>query len=188
MGVKPDHWIARMAREHGLIEPFEEALVREGKISFGPSSYGYDFRLAREFKVFKGAPGAPLDPKRPDPDLFSDWEGDECLVPGGALVIARSLEYFRIPRDVLGICFGKSTYARMGLLVNITPLEPEWEGHLTFSIANLTLCAVKLYAGEGIAQVVFVSADQPCRISYGERKGKYQAQRGIVLPRVEGRD
>jgi dCTP deaminase len=185
LGVKPDSWIAAMARERRMIEPFEESLVGGSAISFGPSSYGYDFRVDRRFKIFRGERADVLDPKRVDEELFEDFEGDACVVPAGSFVIARSVEYFRIPRDVLTICAGKSTYARCGVVVNITPFEPEWEGYVTMSISNTGASGVRVYAGEGIAQLIFLAADGLCRVSYRDRKGKYQAQKGIVLSRVE---
>jgi len=184
MGVKPDHWIVRMARETKMIEPFEASLVSSGKISFGPSSYGYDFRIDRHFKVFRGSHSDVLDPKQVNPELFDDFENDSCIVPPHGYILGQSVEYFRIPRDILTICFGKSTYARCGILVNVTPFEPEWEGYVTMSISNTSPSAVRLYAGEGIAQLVFLSADDLCEVSYKDRKGKYQAQKGIVLPKV----
>jgi len=168
-----------------MIEPFEESLVGGAAISFGPSSYGYDFRVDRRFKIFRGERPDVLDPKRVDEALFEDFEGDSCVVPAGSFVIARSVEYFRIPRDVLTICAGKSTYARCGVVVNITPFEPEWEGYVTMSISNTGASGVRVYAGEGIAQLIFLAADGLCRVSYRDRKGKYQAQKGIVLSRVE---
>lgn len=185
MGVKPDSWIVSKSREVGMIEPFEESLVRSGAISFGPSSYGYDFRIDRHFKRIRGDASDLLDPKQIDPALFEDFESDHCIVPPGSFVLAQSVEYFRIPREILTICTGKSTYARCGILVNVTPFEPEWEGHVTMSISNTGPTQVRLYAGEGIAQLIFLSADEVCRTSYRDRKGKYQAQKGIVLSRVD---
>lgn len=185
MGVKPDHWIIRMARESKMIEPFEESLVSEGRISFGPSSYGYDFRVDRNFKAFRGDHSDVVDPKQVDLELFEDFESDHCIIPPRSFVLAQSVEYFRIPRDILTICTGKSTYARCGIVVNVTPFEPEWEGHVTMSISNTSPSAVRVYAGEGIAQLIFLSADDGCRISYRDRKGKYQAQKGIVLSKVK---
>ncbi len=179
MAVFPDHWIKKMARTHGLIEPFADNRVRKGKISYGASCYGYDMRLAREFKLpdFRGL--RCLDPKRISQLHFRGVEAGTCLIPGHSFILARSLEYFRIPRDVLALCQGKSTYARSGLVVNITPLEPEWEGFVTISLVNAGPLPLKVYAGEGIAQVVFLRADTLCRRSYGDRKGKYQAQKEI---------
>jgi len=188
MGVKPDHWIVRMARETKMIEPFEASLVSNGKISFGPSSYGYDFRIDRHFKVFRGSHSDVLDPKQVNPELFDDFENDSCMIPPHGYILAQSVEYFRIPRDILTICSGKSTYARCGILVNVTPFEPEWEGYVTMSISNTSPSSVRLYAGEGIAQLVFLSADDLCEVSYKDRKGKYQAQKGIVLSKVRDSD
>jgi dCTP deaminase len=174
-----------MARDHGMIEPFVESLVRAGSISYGPSSYGYDFRVDRQFKTFRGDDSDIVDPKRIDGELFEDFEGDHCIVPAGSFVLAKSVEYFRIPRDILTLCSGKSTYARCGILVNVTPFEPEWEGHVTMAISNTGPSPVRLYAGEGIAQLVFLSADEVCSVSYRDRGGKYQAQKGIVLSKVD---
>ncbi len=185
MGVKPDTWIVAMARDHRMIEPFVEELVRGNCLSYGPSSYGYDFRVSRHFKLLQETSGNVLDPKQADPSLFLDVEADTCIIPPRSFVLARSLEYFRIPRDILTICAGKSSYARCGVFVNVTPFEPEWEGFVTMSIANLGPHPVRIHAGEGIAQVVFISADEVCRVSYRDRGGKYQAQQGIVLSRVE---
>jgi dCTP deaminase len=184
MGVKPDHWIVRMSSEAGMIEPFEPSLVSAGKISFGPSSYGYDFRVGRHFKVFRGEPSDVIDPKQADSELFDDFENESCIVPPHSFILAQSVEYFRIPRNILTLCTGKSTYARCGILVNVTPFEPEWQGHVTMSISNTSPSGVRIYAGEGIAQLVFLSADEICEISYQDRKGKYQAQKGIVLSKV----
>lgn len=185
MGVKPDHWIIRMALEQRMIEPFEETLVRSGTISFGVSSYGYDFRVDRHYKVFRGGPSQVLDPKEVPAQLFEDLEGECCILPPHCFLLAQSVEYFRIPRNILTLCTGKSTYARCGILVNVTPFEPEWEGHVTMSISNTGASPVKIYSGEGIAQLIFLEADEICRTSYQDRKGKYQAQKGIVLSRVE---
>ncbi len=185
MGVKPDHWIIRMARSQKMIEPFEESLVSQACISYGVSSYGYDFRVDRHYRIFRGQPGAIIDPKHVGSELFEDFEGDSCVVPPGSFVLGKSVEYFRIPRDILTISTGKSTYARCGLLTNITPFEPEWEGFVTMAIFNTGPAPVRVYSGEGIAQVIFLSADEICTRSYGDRKGKYQAQKGIVLGKVE---
>ncbi len=188
MGIKPDHWIVRMVREARMIEPFEESLVREGRISFGVSSYGYDFRVDREYKVIKGTTVNSIDPKEVREELFEYFEGDHCILPPHSFVLARSVEYFRIPRRILTICMGKSTYARCGVVVNVTPFEPEWEGYVTMSLSNTGPTAVKIYSGEGIAQLIFLEADQVCSTSYRDRKGKYQAQKGIVLSKVDGQD
>ncbi|HXK61400.1 MAG TPA: dCTP deaminase [Acidobacteriota bacterium] len=185
MGVKPDHWIIRMARSQRMIEPFEETLISRACVSYGVSSYGYDMRIDRHYKVFRGQPGEIIDPKSVKDSLFEDFEGDTCVVPPGSFVLGKSVEYFRIPRDILTICTGKSTYARCGLLTNITPFEPEWEGFVTVALFNTGPAPVRVYSGEGIAQVIFISADEPCTRSYRDRKGKYQAQKGIVNARIE---
>ncbi|HLV00325.1 MAG TPA: dCTP deaminase [Acidobacteriota bacterium] len=185
MGIKPDHWIVRMAKEEGMIQPFEESLLSIGTISYGPSSYGYDFRVDRHYKLFRQEDCSPLDPKNLSPDRFEDYQGDTCVIPPGSFVLAQSVEYFRIPRDILTICTGKSTYARCGILVNVTPFEPEWEGLVTMSISNTGPAPVRIYSGEGIAQLVFLCAEETCSVSYRDRKGKYQAQRGIVLSQIK---
>jgi dCTP deaminase len=186
MSIKSDRWIRRMAQEHGMIEPFADAQVREGVISYGVSSYGYDMRVAPEFKIFTNALSAIVDPKRFDPKSFVPFEGPVCVVPPNSFALARSVEYFRIPRNVLTICVGKSTYARCGIITNVTPFEPEWEGHVTLEISNTTPLPAKIYADEGIAQVLFFTADEgdECETSYADKKGKYQAQRGITLPKL----
>lgn len=185
MAVQADHWIARAAKELRMIEPFEPRQVRKAVISYGLSSYGYDLRLGDEFRIFAPKAGGVLDPKRPRPDWYVEHRAERCEVPANGFVLGRSLEYFRIPRDVIALCFGKSTYARCGVVVNVTPLEPEWEGHITMAICNTAPVPVVLYAGEGIAQVVFLRASQPCEISYADRRGKYQAQKTITPPQVE---
>ena len=182
--IKPDHWIKRMALEEGMIDPFEESQVSEGIISYGLSSYGYDVRIAEEFKIFTNINNTIVDPKRFDPRSMVDYAGSECIIPPNSFALARSLEYFRIPRQVLVVCVGKSTYARCGIITNVTPLEPEWEGHVTLEISNTTPLPARIYANEGIAQLLFFESDAPCAISYGDRKGKYQAQRGITVPRI----
>jgi dCTP deaminase len=184
MSIKSDHWITRMAREHGMIEPFAENQVRVGAISYGVSSYGYDIRVADEFKIFTNVNSAIVDPKRFDQQSFVDFKGDVCIVPPNSFVLARTVEYFRIPRNVLTICLGKSTYARCGIIVNVTPFEPEWEGTATLEISNTAPLPAKIYANEGIAQVVFFEADEVCRVSYADKKGKYQSQREITLPKI----
>lgn len=181
--VKSDLWIRKMASA-GMIEPFDSSRAGEGKISFGVSAYGYDMRVSDEFKIFTGANCTVVDPKVSGPDAFADFKGEVCIIPPNSFVLAKSLEYFRIPRDVLAICLGKSTYARCGVIVNVTPLEPEWEGHLTMCISNTAPLPVKLYAGEGIAQVVFLGAAELCETSYRDKAGKYQAQKEITLPKV----
>lgn len=185
MGVKPDKWIIELAKSRGMIEPFQEKLLRKGCISYGPSSYGYDFRVDREFKIYTGDENNEIDPKKLDERLFQDHVGDSCTVPPHSFILAKSLEYFRIPREILTICTGKSTYARCGIFVNVTPFEPEWEGYVTMSISNLGPSPVRIYAGEGIAQLIFLAADEICDISYRDRKGKYQDQKKIVLSRVD---
>ncbi len=182
--VKNDEWIIKTAKEAGLIEPFEAGQVREGVISYGVSSYGYDMRLSRNFKAPVISGRTELDPKNPGSVEFEDIETSCFLLPSGSFVLGHSLEYFRIPRDVLALCTGKSTYARCGVLINITPLEPEWEGNVTISIANTSPVPVRIYAEEGIAQVVFIAAEKACGVSYADRKGKYQAQRGIGTAQV----
>ncbi len=181
--VRNDRWIKEMARK-GMIEPFEEKLVREGVISYGVSSYGYDMRVADEFKIFTNINNTIVDPKNFDPKSFVEFKGQACIIPPNSFALARSVEYFRIPRDVLVLCIGKSTYARCGIIVNVTPLEPMWEGFITIEISNTTPLPAKIYANEGIAQLIFLKAEEECEISYADRKGKYQAQQGIVLPKV----
>jgi dCTP deaminase len=184
MGLKSDGWIRRMAKERGMIEPFEEKQVREGAISFGVSSYGYDMRVAREFKIFTNALSAIVDPKHFDARSFVEFEGDICIVPPNSFALARSVEYFRIPRNVLTVCLGKSTYARCGIITNVTPFEPEWEGFVTLEISNTTPLPARIYANEGIAQVLFFEGDEPCEVSYADKKGKYQKQIGVTLPKL----
>ncbi len=180
MPVMPDRWIVEMCEKHNMIEPFSLEQVREG-ISFGPSSYGYDISLADEFKLFRGGPEAELDPKRDNSDLFEDISANSILIPVGSFVLARTREYFRIPRNVITVCFGKSTYARSGVIVNVTPFEPEWEGFATISISNTAPVPARIYAHEGIAQLLFLKADQECATSYRDKKGKYQAQQAITV-------
>jgi dCTP deaminase len=186
MSIKSDRWIRRMAHDHGMIEPFADAQVRAGVISYGVSSYGYDMRVAPEFKIFTNALSAIVDPKKFDPKSFVEFTGPVCVVPPNSFALARSIEYFRIPRNVLTICVGKSTYARCGIITNVTPFEPEWEGHVTLEISNTTPLPAKIYAEEGIAQVLFFTADEgdECETSYKDKKGKYQAQTGITLPKL----
>ncbi|MCX7047622.1 MAG: dCTP deaminase [Candidatus Sumerlaeota bacterium] len=180
MMVKSDRWIKRMAQEKKMIEPFADRQVREGVISFGVSSYGYDMRVADEFKVFEPPEGGLIDPKKFDPDHFTPVKGAFVDIPPNAYVLARSVEYFRIPRDILTITFGKSTYARCGVIVNVTPFEPEWEGFVTIAINNANKYPARIYSNEGIAQVVFLGAEELCEISYADKKGKYQAQQSIT--------
>jgi dCTP deaminase len=184
MAIKSDKWIKRMALEHGMIEPFVEGQVREGVVSYGLSSYGYDIRVADEFKIFTNINHTVIDPKDFDPRSFVDIRSDACIVPPNSFALARTIEYFRIPRDVLTVCLGKSTYARCGIIVNVTPFEPEWEGHVTLEISNTTPLPAKIYANEGIAQVLFFQSDEPCEISYADKRGKYLKQRGVTLPRI----
>lgn len=184
MGLKPDHWIHRMALEHGMIEPFVESQVREGVISYGLSSYGYDIRVADEFKIFTNVYSAVVDPKHFDPRSMIDYKGDICVIPPNSFALARTVEYFRIPRSVLTLCVGKSTYARCGIIVNVTPFEPEWEGYVTLEISNTTPLPARIYAHEGIAQVIFFEGDEVCKVSYADKKGKYQKQGDIVLPKI----
>jgi len=184
MSIKPDTWITRMALEHRMIEPFVNDQVRAGVISYGVSSYGYDVRVGDQFKVFTNVFNTVVDPKNFDPKSFVDIQADECVIPPNSFALASTIEYFRIPRDVLTVCLGKSTYARCGIIVNVTPFEPEWEGHVTIEISNTTPLPAKIYANEGIAQVLFFQSDEPCARSYKDKKGKYQAQRGVTLPRI----
>ncbi|MCJ7693849.1 MAG: dCTP deaminase [Anaerolineaceae bacterium] len=184
MGLKPDNWIRKMALEQHMIEPFVEGQVRDGVISFGTSSYGYDIRVADEYKVFTNLYSAWVDPKNFDPRSMVDFKGDVCVIPPNSFALARTVEYFRIPRKVLTVCLGKSTYARCGIIVNVTPFEPEWEGFVTLEISNTTPLPAKIYSNEGIAQVLFFEADEECDISYADKKGKYQNQQSIALPKV----
>ncbi|MFH1368522.1 MAG: dCTP deaminase [Elusimicrobiota bacterium] len=183
--IKSDSWIKMMARDKGMIEPFAEEQVRNGNISYGLSSYGYDMRVANEFKLFKENAGSILDPKNfKESDFETLKVSDFILIPPNSFVIGRSVEYFRIPRNVVTCCFGKSTYARCGVIVNVTPFEPEWEGFVTMSISNTAPVPAKLYVNEGIAQVLFFESDEVCAVSYADRKGKYQAQKTITLPKI----
>ena len=184
MGVKSDGWIRTMALEKGMIEPFEEKQVSDGVISYGLSSYGYDLRVADEFEIFTEVNKAVVDPKNFDPRSMVSFKGESCIIPPNSFALARSLEYFRIPRSVLTVCLGKSSYARCGIIVNVTPFEPEWEGYVTMSISNTSPVPVKLYANEGIAQVMFFQSDEVCAVSYADKKGKYQAQKSITHAKV----
>jgi dCTP deaminase len=184
MAIKSDSWIRQMAEEMGMIDPFVNGQVREGVISYGLSSYGYDIRVSNEFKIFTNVHSAIVDPKAFNPKSFVDYHGDVCVIPPNSFVLAQTVEYFRIPRNVLTVCVGKSTYARCGLIVNVTPFEPEWEGYVTLEISNTTPLPARIYANEGIAQVLFFESDQVCEISYADRKGKYQKQEQIMLPRI----
>jgi len=184
MGLKADNWIRKMALEHRMIEPFVENQVRDGCVSYGLSSYGYDIRVADEFKIFTNVFSAIVDPKHFDQKSMIDYQGDVCIIPPNSFALARTVEYFRIPRSVLTICVGKSTYARCGIIVNVTPFEPEWEGYVTLEISNTTPLPAKIYANEGISQVLFFEGDEMCDVSYADRKGKYQKQQTILLPRL----
>ena len=184
MPIKSDRWIRRMALEHKMIEPFVDDQVRSGVVSFGLSSYGYDIRVADEFKVFTNINNTVIDPKSFDPRSFVDIQSDVCIVPPNSFALGRTIEYFRIPRDILTICLGKSTYARCGIIVNVTPFEPEWEGFVTLEISNTTPLPAKIYANEGIAQVLFLQGDEPCERSYADKRGKYLKQTGVTLPKI----
>src|ERR1700757_1658331 len=184
MSIKSDRWIRRMAAEHAMSEPFAEKQVRAGVISYGLSSYGYDMRVAPEFKIFTNALSAIVDPKAFDPKSFVEFTGPTCIVPPNSFALARSIEYFKIPRNVLTVCVGKSTYARCGIITNVTPFEPEWEGFVTLEISNTTPLPARIYANEGIAQVLFFEGDEPPEISYRDKQGKYQGQQGVTLPRL----
>ena len=184
MTIKSDRWIKKMALEHGMIEPFEDRQVRQGVISYGLSSYGYDIRVADEFKVFTNINSTVVDPKNFDPKSFVDIKADICIIPPNSFALAKTVEYFRIPRNVLTVCVGKSTYARCGLIVNVTPFEPEWEGYVTLEISNTTPLPAKVYANEGISQVLFFESDEECEVSYADKAGKYQKQQGLTLPRL----
>ena len=184
MGVKNDRWIRRMALEHRMIEPFEDSQVRNGVISYGVSSYGYDIRIADEFKIFTNINTTIVDPKDFDGKSLVDFKGEVCIIPPNSFALGRTVEYFRIPRDVITVCVGKSTYARCGIIINVTPFEPEWEGYVTLEISNTTPLPAKIYANEGIAQVLFFAAEETCATSYADKKGKYQSQAAITLPRL----
>jgi dCTP deaminase len=188
MSIKADKWIRRMAREHHMIDPFEPGQVREHRgtkiISYGTSSYGYDVRCANEFKIFTNINSTIVDPKNFESGNFVDLQSDVCIIPPNSFALARTVEYFRIPRNILTICLGKSTYARCGIIVNVTPLEPEWEGHVTLEFSNTTPLPAKIYANEGVAQVLFLESDEVCETSYRDRGGKYQGQKGVTLPKA----
>ena len=184
MSVKPDRWIRKKALEDRMIEPFEDRQIRDGVISYGVSSYGYDIRVADEFRIFTNVNSTTVDPKQFDARSFVEFRGPICIIPPNSFALARSVEYFRIPRNVLTICVGKSTYARCGIIVNVTPFEPEWEGFVTLEISNTTPLPAKIYANEGLCQVIFFESDEACDISYKDKKGKYQSQQGIVLPKL----
>jgi dCTP deaminase len=184
MPVKNDRWIREMATKHEMILPFEEKQVRDGVISYGLSSYGYDLRVADEYKIFTNVNSSIVDPKKFDAKSFVEFTGPACIVPPNSFALARSVEYFKIPRNVLTICLGKSTYARCGMIVNVTPLEPEWEGFVTLEISNTTPLPARVYSNEGLCQIIFLESDEVCETSYKDKKGKYQSQQGIVLPKV----
>jgi len=189
MSIKSDKWISRMSKNHQMIEPFSENQVRLDEngnklISYGVSSYGYDVRCSNEFKVFTNIHSVVVDPKLFDEKSFVDIESDICVIPPNSFALARTVEYFKIPRNVLTVCLGKSTYARCGIIVNVTPLEPEWEGHVTLEFSNTTNLPAKIYAGEGVAQMLFFESDEECEISYKDRGGKYQGQTGVTLPKT----
>ena len=184
MSVKSDKWIRKMAQEHKMIEPFQDSQVRDGVISYGVSSYGYDARVADEFKIFTNIDSAVIDPKNFAPTSFVDRQTDTVIIPPNSFALGHTVEYFRIPRDILVICLGKSTYARCGIIVNVTPLEPEWEGQVTIEISNTTPLPARIYANEGICQFLFLQGNEPCEVSYADKSGKYMGQRGTALPRM----
>ncbi len=185
MSIKSDKWIATMSREHDMISPFTPTQVKSDKISYGVSSYGYDIRVADEYKIFTNVNNSIVDPKNFDANSFIDFKGDICIVPPNSFALARSVEYFKIPRNVLTICVGKSTYARCGIIVNVTPFEPEWEGHVTLEISNTTPLPAKIYSNEGLCQVLFFESDEECLRSYKDKLGKYQGQTGITIPKID---
>ncbi|HXN06159.1 MAG TPA: dCTP deaminase [Nitrospiria bacterium] len=182
--IKSDRWIKRMSLEKKMITPFADKQVRNGVISYGVSSYGYDLRVSDEFKIFTNINTTIVDPKAFDPKSFVDFKGAVCVIPPNSFALARSVEYFRIPRNVITICLGKSTYARCGIITNVTPFEPEWEGFVTLEISNTTPLPAKIYANEGLAQVLFFESDEACEFSYADKKGKYQSQTGVTLPKI----
>ncbi len=188
MSIKSDHWIRRMSENEGMISPFERDQVREHEgnrvISYGTSSYGYDVRCSNHFKIFTNVHSTTVDPKNFDENSFIDVEADHCIIPPNSFALASTVEYFKIPRSVLTVCLGKSTYARCGIIVNVTPLEPEWEGHVTLEFSNTTTLPAKIYANEGVAQMLFYETDEVCDVSYKDRNGKYQGQRGVTLPKA----
>jgi len=183
MSIKSDKWIKKMSLKHDMISPFSSEEIKEGEISYGLSSYGYDIRVCDEYKIFTNVNNSIVDPKNFDSKSFIDFKGEVCIVPPNSFALARSIEYFKIPRNVLTICLGKSTYARCGIIVNVTPFEPEWEGHVTLEISNTTPLPAKIYSNEGLCQVLFFESDEDCAISYKDKKGKYQSQKGITLPK-----
>ena len=185
MSIKADKWIKKMSKEKKMIEPFTDNQINGTSISYGLSSYGYDIRVSNEYKIFTNVNNSVVDPKRFDSNSFVDFVGDICIIPPNSFALARSIEYFRIPRNVLTICLGKSTYARCGIIVNVTPFEPEWEGYVTLEISNTTPLPAKIYSNEGLCQVLFFESDEECDISYKDKKGKYQSQKGITLPKLK---
>ena len=185
MSIKSDKWIKKMSINNGMIEPFVDKQIKDSSISYGLSSYGYDIRVSDEFKIFTNINNSIVDPKKFDSNSFVDFKGDVCVVPANSFALARSIEYFRIPRNVLTICLGKSTYARCGIIVNVTPFEPEWEGYVTLEISNTTPLPAKIYSNEGLCQVLFFESDEVCEVSYKDKKGKYQSQNGITLPKLK---
>ena len=185
MSIKSDKWIKKMSLDHKMIEPFYDDETKRNSISYGLSSYGYDIRVSDEYKIFTNVNNSIVDPKKFDTNSFIDFKGDVCIVPPNSFALARSVEYFKIPRNVLTICVGKSTYARCGIIVNVTPFEPEWEGHVTLEISNTTPLPAKIYSNEGLCQVLFFESDEDCEMSYKDKKGKYQNQTGITLPKVK---
>ncbi|MGB1361048.1 MAG: dCTP deaminase [Alphaproteobacteria bacterium] len=184
MTIKPDSWIAKQSKENGMIEPFVDAQKRDGIVSYGVSSYGYDARCAPEFKIFTNVNNAIVDPKNFSDDCFVEVNADECIIPPNSFALARTVEYFRIPKDTLVVCLGKSTYARCGIIVNVTPLEPGWEGHVTLEFSNTTPLPAKIYANEGVCQFLFFQSDEPCDVAYSDRSGKYMGQTGVTLPKI----
>ena len=185
MSIKSDKWIRRMSLKNDMISPFEDKQVSESKVSYGLSSYGYDIRVTDEYKIFTNLNNSVIDPKNFDEQSFVNFKGESCIVPANSFALARSVEYFKIPRDILTICLGKSTYARCGIIVNVTPFEPEWEGHVTLEISNSTPLPAKIYSNEGLCQVLFFQSDEVCETSYRDKQGKYQKQTGITLPKIK---
>ena len=185
MAIKSDKWIRKMSLNNNMILPFEDKQVSKSKISYGLSSYGYDIRVTDEYKIFTNVNNSIIDPKKFDENSFVNFKGDVCIVPANSFALARSIEYFKIPRNVLTICLGKSTYARCGIIVNVTPFEPEWEGHVTLEISNTTPLPAKIYSNEGLCQVLFFESDEECEVSYKDKEGKYQKQTGITLPKIK---
>ena len=184
MAIKSDKWIKKMSSDHDMISPFTDEQIKTGTISYGVSSYGYDIRVADEYKIFTNVNNSIIDPKNFDANSFVDFKGDVCIVPPNSFALARSVEYFKIPRQILTICVGKSTYARCGIIVNVTPFEPEWEGYVTLEISNTTPLPAKIYSNEGLCQVLFFESDEDCEVSYKDKSGKYLKQVGITLPKI----